>query len=120
MGNTVSRNIVQYHANTGCGTTSFFGRIGKINPFKEVLKKSNFLTLIKNARELSLGKNKSLSNADIESCMKFAQTVLYGGNINEAYSGTRINIYRNLKTKSSMTLHPDPDCATQDIVRAHY
>ena len=82
---------------------------------ESLAKPSYILALIK-----CLGKNKSLSNADIENCMKFAQTVLYGGNIKEAYSGTRINIYWNQKTKSSMTLHPDPDCATQDTVRAHY
>ena len=52
--------------------------------------------------------------------MTFAQTVLYGGNINEAYSETRIKIYGNQKTKSSMTLPPNPDCATQVIVRGHY
>ena len=61
-----------------------------------------------------------MSNTDIEKCMPFIQTVLYGGNINEAYVETRINIYGNQKTKCSMTLPPDPDCATQVIVRAHY
>ena len=47
LGNTVSRNILQYHAITGCDTTSFFYKIGKINSFKEVLKKSSCLSLIK-------------------------------------------------------------------------
>ena len=73
LGNTVSRNILQYHVITGCDTTSFFYRIGKISPFKEVLKKSSCLGLIE-----CLGKNKSLSNTDIENCMTFIQTVLYG------------------------------------------
>ena len=67
-----------------------------------------------------LSKNKSLSNTDIENCMTFTQTVLYGGNIDEAYPETRVNIYGNQKTKSSMTLPPDHDCATQVIVRGHY
>ena len=52
--------------------------------------------------------------------MTFTQTVLYGGNINEAYAETRINIYGNQKAKNSMRLPPDLDCATQVIVRAHY
>ena len=67
-----------------------------------------------------LSKNKSLSNTDIENCMTFTQTVLYGGNIDEVYPETRVNIYGNQKTKSSMTLPPDHDCATQVIVRGHY
>ena len=51
--------------------------------------------------------------------MTFIQTVLYGGNINEAFVETRTNIYDNQRTKSSMTLPPDPNSATQVIFRAH-
>ena len=114
LGNTVSRNILQYRAITGCDTTSFFYRIQKISPFKEVLKKSSYLGLIE-----CLGINKFLSNTDIDNCMTFIQTVLYGGNIIEAYIETRINIHDNQRTKSSMTLPPDPNSATQVIFRAH-
>ena len=114
LGNTVSRNILQYHAITGCDTTSFFYRIEKISPFKEILKKPSYLGLIE-----CLGINKFLSNTDIDNCMTFIQTVLYSGNINEAYIETRINIYDNQRTKSSMTLPPDPNSATQVIFRAH-
>ena len=81
---------------------------------KEVLRKSSCLGLIE-----CLGKNKSLSNTDIENCMTFIQTVLYGGNINEAFVETRTNIYDNQRTKSSMTLPPDPNSATRVIFRAH-
>ena len=108
LGNTVSGDILQYHAITGCDTTSFFYRIGKISPFKEVLKNSSYLGSIE-----CLGKNKFLSNTDIENCMTFIQNVLYGGNINEAYVETRINTYDNQRTKSSIALLPDPDSATQ-------
>ena len=96
LGSTVSRNILQYHAITGWDffSASFFYIIGKTSPFKEVLKKSSWLGLIE-----CLGKNKSFSNTDIENCMTFIQTVLYGRNINEAYVETRINIYDNQRTK---------------------
>ena len=94
LGSTVSRNILEYHAITGWDTTSFFYIIGKTSPFKEVLKKSSWLGLIE-----CLGKSKSLSNTDIENCMTFIQTVLYGRNINEACVETRINIYDNQRTK---------------------
>ena len=93
----------------------FFYKTGKISPLKEVLRKLSCLGLIE-----CLGKNKSLSNTDIENCMTFIQTVLYDRNINEAYVETRTNIYDNQRTKSSMTLPPDPDSATQIILQAHY
>ena len=114
LGSTISRNILQYHAIAGCDTTMFLNRIRKNSSFKEVLKESSCLSLIE-----CLGKNKSLSNTDIEIFI-FTLTVLYGENINEAYVETRINIYDNQKTVSSMTLPPDPDCATQIIVRVHF
>ena len=38
LGNTVSRNILQYHAITGCDTTSFFYRIGKLAHSKRSLE----------------------------------------------------------------------------------
>ena len=113
--NTVSRNILRYHAITGCDTTSFFNRIWKISPFKEVLKKSNCWSLIE-----CLGQNKSLRNTDIEKCMTFTQTVLYGGNVNEDYVEAIINIYGNQKIENSMTLPSYPDHATQVIVWANY
>ena len=61
-----------------------------------------------------------ISPWDIEKCMTFTETVLYWGNINEAYVERRINIYDNQKTISSMKLPPNPDCATQVIVRVHF
>ena len=116
LGNAVSRNILQYYAIIGCDTASFFfTELEKLAQVKEVLRKSSCLGLIE-----CLGKNKSLSNTDIENCMTFIQTVLYGGNINEAFVETRTNIYDNQRTKSSMTLPPDPDSATHIILQAHY
>ena len=38
LGNTVSRNVVQYYAIIGCDATSFFYINRKINPSQEVLK----------------------------------------------------------------------------------
>ena len=59
--------------------------------------------------------NKRLS--DIDDCM---QNILYIENIKESYFETRISMQQNQKTKSSMALPPDPDCATQVILRGHY
>ena len=54
LGNTISRNISQYHVITGCDTASFFYRNGKINPIKEVRKKSRCFSLIKCSVKISL------------------------------------------------------------------
>ena len=40
-----------------------------------------------------------MSNANIERCTTFAQTVIYGGNIIEDYVEVSINIYVNQKLK---------------------
>ena len=65
FGYTPSRKILQYYAIIGCYGTSFFYINGRINTFKEVLKNSSCLRLIE-----WLGKNKSLSNTDIENLFK--------------------------------------------------
>ena len=52
--------------------------------------------------------------------MAYTQAVLYDGNIHEGYPETRIKVYDDQKIKSPMALPHDPDCVTQDIVRAHY
>ena len=57
-----------------------------------------------------------MCNTDIENCMTFTQTVLYGGNVNEDYVEAIINIYGNQKIENSMTLPSYPDHATQVIV----
>ena len=43
LGNTVSRKVLQYYTIIGCLGTSFFYINGKINPFKEVIKKIKLL-----------------------------------------------------------------------------
>ena len=67
----------------------------------------------------SLGKNKELSDEDIECVNKFIQIVIYSGNEDEEYVATRIRLYQNLKVKSSMSIPPDPDSVVQVIKRAH-
>ena len=52
----LSKNVWQYYAITGCETTSFSYRIGKINPYKEGLRKLSCLCFVECLRE-----NKPLS-----------------------------------------------------------
>ena len=115
LGNTVSGTILQYDVLIGYDATSFFCINRQHNPFKEVLKKSRCLGLIK-----CFSENKSLSNADIKDFLTFIQTVSYGGNIYESYIKTRIIIQGNQKTKSSMTLPPDLYFPVHVILRVRY
>ena len=75
--------MIQLHIST---------EFGKINSFKEVLKKSSCLGLTE-----GLGKNKPLSNTDAEYFILFIPAVLYGGNVNEAYVETETSIYDKQK-----------------------
>ena len=46
--------------------------------------------------------------------------VIYSGKEGESYVETRIRLYQNLKTKTSMSIPPDPDSAVQVIKRSHH
>ena len=55
--------------------------------------------------------------------MKFIQTVMYSGKDNESYVETRVRLYRQQATKSSLTLPPPPphpNSCVQAIKRAHH
>ena len=57
---------------TGCNTTSFPFRVGKVRPFKKMLKRSKAKLFFK------LGENCKNSNVLIDAT-KFFQTVMYNG-----------------------------------------
>ena len=59
-----------------------------------------------------LGKEPFLANSDIENAITFIQRIIYTGNHLETYVSTRIRLYENQPTKTSMRIPPDP--------RAHY
>ena len=67
-----------------------------------------------------LGKERILETVDIDGLKEFIRTVIYSGKENESYVETRIRLYQNLKSKSSMPLPPDPDSVLQVIKRAHH
>ena len=115
LGPTVSNNISRFHAITGCDTTSYFFRVGKIAPFKKILKQSDLISLIS-----ELGKQTTVDDMTIERCMRFIQIVLYAGKKDEGYVDTRIRLYKKQTQKSSMSLPPDPLSCKQAIKRANY
>ena len=95
--------LPQFHALTGCDTTSYFYNQGKTASFKKTLKDPDSLSLIRN-----LGVKRCVAENDTFEIMKFIQTVIYSGKSNEDYVSTRVRLYENLKKKSSLCVPPDP------------
>ena len=108
--------LPQFHALTGCDTTSYFFRVGKKTPFKKAVG-SEMLYL-----NCELGYSEQLSEEGLKNCKEFVRTVLYSGILNETYLETLVRLYQNqpLTSKSTMTIPPDEDSLTQTIYRAHY
>lgn len=104
-----------FHALTGCDTTSYFFKAGKLRVFKKLMTNKSKVQLLK-----PLGKERILETVDIDGLKEFIRTVIYSGKENESYVETRIRLYQNLKSKSSMPLPPDPDSVLQVIKRAHH
>ena len=77
--------------------------IGKVRLLKKVIKDPSSTLLIS-----KLGTTVLLSDDDIEKAMQFIQTVMYGGKIHESYVSTRVRLYKNLKTNSSVSILADP------------
>ena len=61
-----------------------------------------------------------LSDKNISNAMNFIQTVIYSGKNSESYVDTRVRLYENQRTKSSLYLPPDPDSCNQYVKRAHH
>ena len=115
LGPDICSVLPAFHAITGCDTTSYLYRIGKVRAFNKLTINSHKAVMLK-----TLGQNEVLHEEDIEGVKEFIRTVLYTGKENENYVDTRIRLYENLKRKSSMPLPPDPDSVIQVIKRAHH
>ena len=108
-------SLPAFHGLTGCDTTSYFYRSGKVRILKKMISDTNRCLMLH-----PLGRDKDLNKIEIESIMRFIQTVIYSGKDDEDYVATRVRIYQSLKSKSSMSLPPDPDSVTQAIKRVHF
>eukprot|EP00794_Sanderia_malayensis_P017944 gene17944-biopygen12930 len=67
----------------------------------------------------SLGQDRNLDDQSVEEVKEFIRKIVYNGAAEETYVQTRINIYRNMKSKSSLPLPPDPDSVREAIKRVH-
>ena len=85
LGEEVSLRLPQFHAITGCNTTSFFFGVGKVKVLKKLIKDSSKYALLD-----SIGKTSSLTENAHAETLKFIQTVLYSGKEEETLVQTRI------------------------------
>eukprot|EP00794_Sanderia_malayensis_P014584 gene14584-biopygen11679 len=67
-----------------------------------------------------LGQDRNLDDQSVEEVKEFIRKIVYNSAAEETYVQTRINIYRNMKCKSSLSLPPDPDSVREAIKRVHY
>ena len=98
VGKDVCSILPPLHAITGSDTTAYKFNIGKVRVLKKVIKDPPSALLIS----------------------KLGTTVqMHGDKIRESYVSTRVRLYKNLKTKSSVSLPADPDSICEEIKRVH-
>ena len=78
-----------FHEITGCDTTSYFYRAGKLRVFKKVNADKTKLNLLD-----ALGKEKELTFEDLRNIKMFIRSVIYFGKDGEDYVDTRIRLYK--------------------------
>ena len=101
-----------YHSMTGCDTTSYPYKVGKVKPFKKMVAHSKFNMLSSAGIIPSTLKQ-------LENMLTFMQTVMYPGKENEKYVETRIRIYEQQKVKSSLSLLPDKHSSMEHLKRSN-
>ena len=115
LGKDLSLALPAVHALTGCDTTSYFFGAGKVKILQKLLKGPDKLNLL-----TSLGQERKLGLVDVEKVKEFIHATVYNGKKGETYVETRIRIYKDMKTKTSSRVPPDPDSVIQAIFRCHY
>lgn len=100
-----------YHSLTGCDTTSYPFKVGKVKPFKKMVAHNKF-SLLSSAGILP----SSIQQRD--NMLTFMQTVMYPGKEDEDYVETRIRIYDQQKMKSSLSLLPDKHSSVEHLKRS--
>ena len=110
---TICGILPAFHSITGCDTTSYFLRAGKVRVFINMLKSPNSCKLLQ-----ALQKEETLCQQNIEDLKEFISTIMYNGNKKESYLQVGMRLYQQQKEKSSMSLPPDPDSLLQALKRA--
>ena len=108
----VLKNLPAYHSITGCDTTSYPFKVGKVKPLKKAMK-NNKMNLLDNFGALEYGN-------EMTKAEKFLQTMMYGGKENETIVQTRCKMYERQKQKNSSSLIPDESSVLEHLKRAKY
>lgn len=111
-GEQICEVLPGYHSLTGCDTTSFPFKVGKVKPWKKMMSQ------MKSSLLLSLGQQ-HLTQHDLDIILLFMQTVMYPGRQSEDFVETRIRMYEQQRTKSSLPLLPDRSSAVEHVKRSH-
>ena len=110
IGTEAGAILPAYHSITGCDTTSFPFGIGKLKPWKKIVKLKSYSLLSNFGSTLA-------SIAFLSRAKEFFRTVMYRGNKDECYVDTRIRMYERQKVKSSSGIIPDENSTTQHLQR---
>lgn len=111
FGTDLCKSLPAYHSITGSDTTSYPANVGKIRPFKK---------MIKSKKETLLAKiGDSPDDENIADAMTFFKTVMYSGKDEDTITQTRAKMYAKQIIKSSANLIPDESSTIQHLKRVN-
>ena len=113
FGDEICQLLPTFHSITGCDTTSYPFRVGKVKPFKKMQKmgKANLLS----------GFSRPINDIEDTKDVKcFMQTCMYPGKDEESFLQTRIRMYSKQKVKSSSGILPNESSADEHIKRSNF
>ena len=74
LGTKLSLTLPSLHAITGCDTTSYLYKVGKVKILKKMIRNPVYCDLLE-----SLGKSESLTVENMQEIEEFTRTVIYIG-----------------------------------------
>ena len=110
-GNEICSVLPAYHIITGCDTTSYPANVGKIKPLQKMINNASTHLLY------DFG-NSENSFRDLSDSLRFYQTIMYNGKLNETITDTRVRMFQVQNTKSNVNLISDKASIIQHLLRA--
>eukprot|EP00795_Rhopilema_esculentum_P008797 gene8797-14830_t len=111
IGSEACNVLPAFHSITGCDTTSFQFRVGKVAPWKKLMKMRLYDLL-------STFGCRFLTDDSLLAAKEFFRNIIYNGEIKESYLDTRVRIYQKQKLYSSEGIIPDENSAMQHLKRS--
>ena len=98
FGRDICKVLPQFHAMTGCDTTCYRLRAGKVRIFQKFIKNKNNIKLLED-----LGQRNELNEETVQTALCFIQTIIYNGDLQETFIQTRIRLYQLLEKNKNST-----------------